>query len=126
MINIYRYQNRKLYRILFICWSILLFTLTSYPKLSAPPTGITGFDKLAHLFFYFVFAWFFVKLHDPADLRKTLRKTLLLALFLPLLDELHQIPIPGRDFSFWDIVADLLGFALVLIIFRSHLTKSEG
>ena len=116
--------NRKIYRLLFVCWSILLFSLTSYPKLPSPSVGIISFDKLAHLFFYFIFAWFFVKMHDPGKLRLTLRKTLILALIVPLLDELHQIPIPGREFSVWDIAADLLGFALVLLIFRIKLEQS--
>ncbi|MDO9577056.1 MAG: VanZ family protein [Candidatus Cloacimonadales bacterium] len=115
--------NRRLYRILFILWSILLFTLTSYPKLSSPPIGITSFDKFAHFFFYFVFALFFVKMHDPLALKSTLNKTLIIALVVPLADELHQIPIPGRDFSIWDIAADLLGISLILIIFRYRLKK---
>ena len=118
--------NRRLYRILFIFWSALLLTLTSYPKLSAPPIGITSFDKFAHFFFYFVFALFFVKMHDPAAMKTTLNKTLILALIVPLADELHQIPIPGRDFSIWDIAADLLGIGLVLMIFRFRLKKTPA
>ena len=117
-------KNRKFYRILFICWSLLLFTLTSYPKLETPDTGFTNLDKLAHFIFYFFFALFFVKMHDPERLKQTLHKTLILALIVPLIDELHQIPIPGRHFSGWDILADLLGFSLVLIIFRYRLKKS--
>jgi VanZ family protein len=119
-------KNHKMYRILFIFWSILLFTLTSYPKLQPPPTGITNFDKLAHFTFYFFFALFFVKMHNPATLKLTLNKTLILALIVPLFDELHQIPIPGRNFSGWDIAADLLGFCLVLIIFRFRLKKKPA
>ena len=48
------------------------------------------------------------------------RKLLIkLAAIIPLTDELHQIPIRGRDFSVFDIMADLLGFLLIIWIFRN-------
>jgi VanZ family protein len=103
-----------------------LFTLTSYPKLPTPETGITNIDKLAHFSFYFIFALLFILMHDPASLNQTLRKLLKLALILPLIDELHQIPIPGRTFSIWDLLADLLGFSLVFLIFKIRLSKSNN
>jgi len=115
---------RKFYRIMFITWSILLFTLTTIPKLPTPPTGIVNFDKLAHLFFYFFLAFFFVKMHDPTTLKTTLNKTLKLALIVPLVDELHQIPISGRTFSGWDVLADMLGIFLVLMIFKIRKKKN--
>lgn len=109
--------TKKTYRILFIIWSVLLISLTSYPKLEVPKTDIFQQDKIAHFIFYLIFAWLFVRMHGPQPDFTILKKTMLLALLVPILDELHQIPIPGRNFSIWDIVADMLGFTVVILIF---------
>ena len=108
----------KFYKILFITWSVILFTLTSIPKLSVPTHQIVNFDKLAHAFVYLIFAWLFILMHKRTDLQQTLRKLLIIATIVPLADELHQIPIPGRMFSVWDILADLIGFLIIIIIYR--------
>ncbi|RLC50596.1 MAG: hypothetical protein DRI23_03780 [Candidatus Cloacimonadota bacterium] len=111
-------KKRKLYRILFIIWSLILFTLTSYPKLSVPSVHIINFDKLAHAFVYLIFAWLFMLMHDQLNLARIVKRLTLLAAIIPLADELHQIPIPGRFFSIWDIVADLIGFSIIILIYR--------
>ena len=111
-------KKRKLYRTIFIIWSLILFTLTSYPKLSVPSVHIVSFDKLAHAFVYLIFAWLFMLMHDQQNLARIVKRLMLLAAIIPLADELHQIPIPGRFFSVWDIVADLIGFSIIILIYR--------
>ncbi|MDD2650632.1 MAG: VanZ family protein [Candidatus Cloacimonetes bacterium] len=32
-----------------------------------------------------------------------------------MFDELHQLLIPGRSFSFLDILADMMGFATIIL-----------
>jgi len=114
--------KKHIYKILFIVWSALITTFSSIPSLNLNPSPIIGTDKIAHFTEYFIFSLLFIKLHK--DSRKGLLNLIWLALFIPLLDELHQIPIPGRDFSIYDILADTLGFLVAIIIYAPiHASK---
>lgn len=117
-------KSKKLlvYRLLFISWSITILVLTSLPKLKTPAAGILAFDKLAHFFVYLVFAWLYVKI-SRQEFPQMFRTLMLLALIIPFADELHQIPIPGREFSIFDVIADMLGFLVILILLRQRLIK---
>lgn len=98
-----------------------MLILTSIPKLQSPVDHILRIDKLAHTFVYLVFAWLFLKMYEEDQFRIAMKKLLMLAAVVPLLDELHQIPIPGRSFSVWDIVADLIGFGIIILIFKTKI-----
>ena len=113
-----RLSKRKIYKNLFIFWSLVIITLTSIPKLQSPSEKIIGFDKIAHFGIYLVFSYLFIKMFPEKEFHKTIKKLYLLAVFVPILDELHQIPIPGREFSVYDIFADMLGFMVIILIFR--------
>ena len=108
----------KTYKFLFVIWSLVILTLTSIPKLNIPTENIVSLDKLAHFGVYLLFAWLFIRMHQPENLEATLKKLILLALTVPLFDELHQIPIPGRMFSVWDVIADFIGFLTIILIFK--------
>jgi len=114
-------KKRNFYRFLFYVWWTIMLILTSYPKLHSPAIDSFNFDKLAHSFVYFVYGWLFMKMHEKELSGKILNRLLLLALIVPLFDEIHQIPIPGRSFSPWDLLADLFGFAIVFFLFRIKL-----
>ena len=77
-------KKRKIYKVLFITWSVILFTLTSIPKLSVPAPQIVNIDKLAHAFVYLVFAWLFILMHKQTNLQQILRTLLLKAAVVPL------------------------------------------
>ncbi|MDN5353715.1 MAG: VanZ like family [Candidatus Cloacimonadota bacterium] len=104
----------KIYRYLFYIWLVTIITLTSWPTLALPSHKILGIDKLAHFSVYLVLAFLMLK-KDNSVVRK---KHYFLAVIIPVLDELHQIPIPGRYFDFSDIVADLLGFAIIFLLIK--------
>lgn len=108
----------KVYRVLFIIWSLVILTLTSIPKLQIPTEHIVSLDKLAHFGVYLIFAWLFIRMHQTKNPGATLKKLILLSLTVPLFDELHQIPIPGRMFSVWDVIADFIGFLAIIIIYK--------
>ncbi len=113
-----RIFGRNFFKYLFISWCFLILFLTSYPKLTTPTEEIIGLDKIAHFTIYLVFSFLFLKMFPHEDRKKNLKTLCFLAVFVPLFDELHQIPIPGRDFSVYDILADMLGFAVIYLIFR--------
>jgi len=119
-------KSKTFYKYLFIIWVILLFTLTSIPSLNIPSHKIVGTDKLAHFTFYLIFAFLYVKRSNITKLARTVNKLSLMALSIPLIDELHQIPIQGRNFSIYDILADILGFFVIIVILKIKLLKSTN
>jgi len=115
----------KAYRFFFYFWFVIIFILTSYPTLPPLHDKLVSIDKVGHFAVYCILAFFYMKKEQGNDISKTFRKISLLAIFLPIIDELHQIPIPGRDFSFLDILADYCGFLLIIIIFKIKSRKSS-
>jgi VanZ family protein len=117
-------KNKKLtiYRVIFICWSVIILTLTSIPKLQSPASDIFEVDKLAHFGVYFVFAYLLVRI-SRRDERGVIKILILSALIIPVLDELHQIPIPGREFCIFDMIADMAGFAAAIFLLKIKLIQ---
>ncbi|MBN1948326.1 MAG: VanZ family protein [Candidatus Cloacimonetes bacterium] len=118
-----------IFRRLFVFWAVILLILTSYPGLKINQEKLFDLDKLAHFGFYLILGLLFLASRFRREFKDNLLLLVLLALIVPLLDEMHQIPIPGRDFSWWDILADLLGlytamlFALLNNRFRRFLSS---
>ena len=118
-------DRTKGYRFLFYFWLVIIFILTSYPTLPPLHDKLVSIDKVGHFAVYLILAFFYMKKEQKKDISKTFKKILLLAIFLPIIDELHQIPIPGRDFSFLDILADYCGFLFIIVIFKIKSRKSS-
>ncbi len=115
--------SRKTYRYLFSIWCGVILVLTSIPDITTPEDKLINYDKIFHYVAYLLFAFLFVKIHEESHIAGKLKLLLLLAIFVPVFDEVHQIPIPGRSFSWADIVADIMGFLTVYTYFRIRLTK---
>ena len=103
--------SRRGWRAATCLWALVIMALTSFPhpeQLVVPPPGL---DKLVHAAVYIPLAFFFARWLSASKHRLGgLRWLPLIAPCLfGLLDELHQIPIPGRMFSWWDVGADCLG-----------------
>jgi len=117
-------MNKKYFKIAFFVWTVIIFTLTSIPKLQSPLHDSLNVDKLAHFTVYLIFAYLFMRMYDKSQYNKKLKFITILAFIIPVFDELHQIPIPGRSFSYYDLLADFLGFLTVMIYFRIKLKRS--
>ncbi|UCF05632.1 MAG: VanZ family protein [bacterium] len=96
-----------------VFWVVLIFGLSSVPRLSSDyPALPTGFDKCAHFFEYTVLAMLFYR-----GLRYTNQRVwwllslsvVLVGVSVAALDELYQSFIPGRDSSIIDLAADGAG-----------------
>jgi len=109
--------GNKIINYIFIIWCIIIFTLTSLPSLKIQATDTLGFDKIAHFFIYLIFSILFMLRKTGSTNHQKLKILILLSIFVPLFDELHQIPIKGRFFSFYDLLADFLGFIVVIALF---------
>ena len=110
-----------------ITYALLIFALSSFSSISTPELGLTFQDKFYHLAEFALFGWLCSRSLGKWRGLSQYRYSLSLALgaFWAGADELHQYFIPGRDSSLWDLLADLLGLALVIGVLRClHKAKS--
>ena len=89
--------------------------LTSWPNPgNLFPPQVLSWDKIAHVIVYLPYGFFMaLSLRGGAP-----RWAWGLALAFPILDELHQILIPGRFCSVADMVADAAGVVAGLLLGR--------
>jgi len=102
-----------------IVWAVLILTVSSIPDLSTPGLGFTVTDKIAHFAEYFILSLL------TARAVSTFNKDPLRIFWISsaltsgygILDELHQLLIPGRTTEGLDMVADILGSILAAGLF---------
>lgn len=92
-----------------------ILVLTSWPNPGdLLPPQVLSWDKLAHVALYLPYGLFMaLSLRDGAP-----RWLWGLALAFPVLDEVHQLLIPGRFCSGADILADAAGMAFGIVLAR--------
>ncbi|MCF6268848.1 MAG: VanZ family protein [Melioribacteraceae bacterium] len=121
-----------LYLPLGLYW-LLIFILTSIPGNHIPTIFGTS-DKLKHFGAYLVLAFLlnftlYIQKKFPLLSKKSMLFTFLITTFYGIIDEVHQIFIPGRAFDWWDLVADglgsLIGILLVKVIISENLNSSK-
>lgn len=100
---------------------IVIFILTSIPAESVPTVGIS--DKLQHLLAYCVLAMLLyltliIQNKFPLLKRNAITFSIIILIGYGVLDELHQLLIPGRSGEVMDVVADVVGGIIGLIIVR--------
>lgn len=115
-----RHKILLVYLPLIFYW-ILLFTLTTLPTESVPSVGVN--DKLEHLLAYFGLSFLlYLTLHFQKK-SIILKKYAVLFTFLVIfvygiMDEVHQLLIPGRSCELLDFLADLLGGVIGIIVLK--------
>jgi VanZ family protein len=100
--------------LLFGCWMLVVFGLSSIPNLSPPAAELPLADKLCHLGEYAVLGALFARGLGGAG-RGAARAVLpaaLVGMLVGALDEFYQSLVPGRSTSGWDWLADTAGAAL--------------
>ena len=103
-----------------LAWALVIFWLSSAPRSLPEPLAVDGMDKLLHLGTFAVLAWLCGATLRRAAPEQAVRFHVVtagvMALAYGLSDELHQAYVPGRQSSFYDVLADgagaLLGAAL--------------
>ena len=114
-------NKKKFYTISFFACATIIFILSSYPRLDPPFTLPSSFlepDKIVHFLQYFIFSYLYFMFRQSRNIqeKEILCELFFLGIFIPLLDELHQIPIPGRSFEWYDAIADMMGFYIFVTI----------
>jgi VanZ family protein len=112
-------QNLIRYQVPVIAWAIVIFISSSIPSESIPNIKVPGFDKLVHFGIFFVFAALTHRAikHQssfPFIARHDIVFTIGFTALYGLLDEIHQVFVPGRNPSVMDLMADALGACLYI------------
>jgi VanZ family protein len=117
-------RNLKVYiwLILAIGYAALIVILSSMPKLTPPDVGFGQIDKLLHMAEYFVFGILWMKAFSLFGFLRRNRIVLILVLYgivFAVLDEFHQNFVPSRNMDSWDLIADIGGLILSVIVYYS-------
>lgn len=123
-------SNKKkfLYLPLGLYW-LLIFILTSIPGDHIPKLfGVS--DKIKHFGAYFVLAillnfTLYIQSRFPLLSKKSFHFTFLITLIYGVIDEVHQIFIPGRAFDWWDLVADVLGSLVGILLVKLVISENS-
>lgn len=107
--------------ILSLAWAILIFYLTSIPNLKVSEDTLISsiLSNMGHFLFFGVQA---VLLRFALASSTSLMPVGLTSLY-GILDELHQIKIPGRSADPVDWVLDTLGACVFVYLFRKYQTR---
>lgn len=115
----------------FIAYGLLVGAISSIPDLSPPPLKFIATDKVAHFIEYSLFAFLayrsFFQLFKQNNKRTLLVSSIFLFLFA-IADEIYQYYVPGRYFDIFDILTDVFGASLVLILLyikQKRLSESQ-
>ena len=91
---------------------VMIFGLSSIPRLTGPDLGIPFADKLFHFVEYCGASFFMARCLNaylPMAGRKRLATLMLIMAIIALGDELYQGVVPGRFTDPFDLVADIAG-----------------
>jgi VanZ family protein len=93
-----------------------IFTLSSL-SLSTAPGQVSYLSYIFHTIEYFILA--VLALRAFRETKSPFAYAILFAVLFGISDEVHQLFVPGRTFSFLDICADIAG-ALLVLVFRQR------
>lgn len=92
-------------------YALVIFFFSSLPS-DQVPSPFPGIDKLLHLVEYIPFGFLLLRAFS-GSFRVTPLQALLWGIFVltlyALSDEVHQLFVPGRYFSYLDMVFDVIG-----------------
>ena len=101
-----------------VLWMGVIFFMSTLPEAETPGRGILS-DKVCHAGEYFILAFLIL-----FALQRTTRARFFTSFWITLIwgalygfsDELHQLYVPTRQFSFGDMAADVGGVVVLFLI----------
>jgi VanZ family protein len=104
-----------------LLWAILIFVLSSVPRLPHPIVEFEFSDKIYHVVEFFILGYLLaragVNLSTPDKEGRAIYVAVLLGIIWGGIDEIHQAFVAGRDSSFLDGMADAIGVVIAGILF---------
>ena len=109
----------------------LIIYISSIPNLNRPDISLLKYDKLIHLLEYAIFAFLiyrsFLQLFPLRKFNYVAYFSLLFLSIFAFFDEFFQSRIPGRDSDIYDVLSDILGgFLLILILHIIYKKRLSG
>jgi VanZ family protein len=122
-------KHNKISWMITIIGAILIFYISSL-TFEASSGGINIFSILYHILAFFCFSFFlFISLLNGRKNYLLFVFGMLVSLIYGFFDEFHQLFVPGRYFSIFDIFLDFVGilfaFMIYLIVFLSRKRKND-
>lgn len=102
-----------------IIFGIGIFSLSQIPNEMIPQKVFDWQDKVLHFMLYFLFgiSLIIATITIESNSRRSIL-VLVIGIFYALLDEIHQLFVPGRVCDFTDWLADSLGIAFSLLFLK--------
>lgn len=119
--NLFSTHKKKFLYVPLAAYWLTLFVLTSIPGRSLPKVILIFTDKAKHLIAYMIlsfllnFAIHFQKKFKKLNIHSGISAFMIIAVY-GLLDEIHQIFIPGRYFEWLDFLSDLIGGVIGILV----------
>ena len=108
----------------------LIFTLTSVP-FAVGPTLWSWHQSVDRHFLAFAVLGILLRRalrwqYQDLSSRQILQRTFMWGTAYGVFDELHQIPLPVREFSLWDVAADAAGITVGALIATAWEKRQAG
>ncbi len=114
----------------FFAWTILIFVVSSIPRLSGDEFGMPAWsDKVAHFLEYLILAFLFYRGIRGERWRMGVPAWLIVlatGLAIASVDEYHQAFIPGRDSNLLDWGTDMAGVACGALVGMRWYRERDG
>ncbi len=111
----------------FIIYTIAIFYVSNQPQAPFDVNIFWSFDKVLHLFAYFIYyiccIFFINALSKKYTKLKPEKYSLIISMVFAISDEFHQYFIPGRSAEIGDILADFTGIFLAFLLCRFFILK---
>ncbi|MBK8347598.1 MAG: VanZ family protein [Saprospiraceae bacterium] len=121
--NKLRMLSDRFYIISAVCWTLLTVYLSLISARSASAFNVwdfVGFDKLAHLVFYTMFSFLWCMALRKKEINFS--NVLFFSISFGILMEICQLYLfNGRSFELYDIIANILGSIIGLILFKKFI-----
>ena len=108
-------KQKPFFTLILALYIIVMVVLSFLPGL-----GILGsiakYDKALHFVEFFVLTLILLKSVTFYNFKNKLVIVLMSALVIVVISELVQLWVPSRSFSLWDMVFDILGISLALLV----------
>ncbi|HQL11598.1 MAG TPA: VanZ family protein [bacterium] len=119
--KILNFINKNKYKILFVVWLSIIFTLSSIPNLKSNIPGVSDLvlRKIAHFVEYFILMFLCIKSFcKEIKINYRLILCFIFCSLYALSDEMHQFFVPTRHFALFDFGIDNLGLiSSILFLF---------
>ena len=107
----------KIKNFLIILFSLLIIVGSSIPGNNIPSNYFFKLDKLLHILEYFIFGSLLItSLYNKSIYPYYL--TFFIGLVFGVIDELYQSTVFGRFSSIYDVIANIIGLILSIILYR--------